>query len=214
MIHQFMEQLVQWSVVLVDTLGYAGIVFLMALESSLFPWPSELVMPQAGYLASQGKMSLPVVILLGVVGSWIGALFNYFLALKLGRPFFLKYGKYFFCPPEKFALAERFFAKHGEVSTFTGRLIPVVRHLISIPAGLTRMNMTHFLLFTGVGAAIWVTILAYIGYFCGQNIELVKQYSKQWTLWVIVACVVLILVYAWVHRRRLARAEKTAASGL
>jgi len=201
-----MQQLIVWSVQLVDALGYAGVVFLMCLESSFFPWPSELVMPQAGYLASQGKMNLVIVIVLGVVGSWLGALFNYFLAMRLGRPFFLKYGKNFFCPPEKFLLAERFFLKHGDVSTFTGRLIPVVRHLISIPAGLTRMNMTKFLIYTGTGSAIWVSILAYIGYVCGQNMALVKKYSHQATLGVIAACFVIIGVYVWLHRRREARA--------
>jgi membrane protein DedA with SNARE-associated domain len=209
MIADLMQQLVVWSVRLVDALGYGGVVFLMFLESSFFPWPSELVMPQAGYLVSQGKMNMAVVIILGIVGSWLGALLNYFLAMWLGRPFFLKYGKYFFCPPHKFAMAERFFNQHGEVSTFTGRLIPVVRHLISIPAGLTRMNMLHFLFFTGAGAGIWVTILAYIGYICGENMDLVKKSLHQWTIWVLIGCAVIIACYVWWHRRRKASAPGT-----
>ena len=191
-----------WSVNLVDAMGYIGVVFLMFLESSFFPWPSEMVMPQAGYLASQGKMNLIVVIVLGVIGSWLGALFNYFLAMKLGRPFFLKFGKHFFCPPDKFMLAESFFQKHGDISTFTGRLIPVVRHLISIPAGLVRMNMTKFLFYTGTGAAIWVTILAVIGYVCGKEVALIKKYSHQATIAVILGCVVIVAVYVWHHRRK------------
>lgn len=210
MITEFMQQLVLWSVNLVDAMGYIGVVFLMFLESSFFPWPSEMVMPQAGYLASQGKMNLIAVIVLGVIGSWLGALFNYFLAMKLGRPFFLKFGKHFFCPPDKFMLAEKFFHKHGDISTFTGRLIPVVRHLISIPAGLVRMSMTKFLFYTGTGAAIWVTILAVIGYVCGQEMALIKKHAHQATIAVIVGCVLIIGVYVWHHRRKTAAARPAA----
>lgn len=206
---EFLTSLLQLNVDIIERLGYPGIVFLMTLESSVFPVPSELVMPQAGYLASTGVMSLPLVILLGVVGSWLGALLNYVVAMWLGRPFFLKYGKYFFCPPEKFAMVERFFQAHGEISTFTGRLIPVVRHLISIPAGLTKMKMSHFLFFTGVGSAIWMTILTYIGYLCGKNMDLIKKYSHICTIGVLLGCGVLIVIYTWLHKRRQAKYGKT-----
>jgi membrane protein DedA with SNARE-associated domain len=208
MLTQMMQSLIAWSVQLVSLLGYPGIVFLMFLESSFFPFPSELVMPQAGYLASQGRMNLALVIVMGVIGSWLGALLNYFLALRLGRPFFLKYGKYFFCPPDKFLKVERFFVTHGEIGTFTGRLIPVVRHLISIPAGLAHMKMSHFLLYTGVGSAIWVSILAVIGYVAGENVELIKKYSHQATICVVFVCVLIVLVYVWWHQRK-----KRAAAG-
>ncbi len=212
MISEMMIKLFQLNVDVIERLGYPGIVFLMGLESSVFPIPSELVMPQAGYLVFEGKMNMAAVITLGVIGSWLGALFNYLMAMWLGRPFFLRFGKYFFCPPDKFAMVERFFHAHGEVSTFTGRLIPVVRHLISIPAGLTRMKMSHFLLYTGIGSAIWVAILAYIGYICGRNLDLIKQYSHICTLGVIVACALIITVYVWLHKRRKARYDQTAAS--
>lgn len=204
----FIAQLFQANVDIIERMGYPGIVFLMTLESSVFPIPSELVMPQAGYLASTGAMSLPVVIILGVVGSWLGALLNYVVAMWLGRPFFLKYGKYFFCPQDKFAMVERFFTAHGEISTFTGRLIPVVRHLISIPAGLTKMNMSRFLFYTGIGSAIWMIILTYIGYLCGKNMELIKKYSHICTLCVIIGCVLLITIYIWFHKRRQAKYGK------
>lgn len=205
MISHLMAQLVQWSIDLVNYLGYPGIVLLMGLESSVFPWPSEMVMPQAGYLCAEGSMNMGIVILLGVVGSWLGALFNYLMAMWLGRPFFLRFGKYFFCPPDKFAMVEKFFQSHGEISTFTGRLIPVVRHLISIPAGLTRMKMSHFLLYTGLGSAIWVTILTVVGYVCGRNLELIKKYSHVATLGVILAGGLIVVVYIWAHKRRKAR---------
>ena len=209
MISELLAQLFHWNVDLIQHLGYTGIVFLMTLESSVFPIPSEMVMPQAGYLVAEGQMNMAAVILLGVLGSWLGALLNYTVAMRLGRPFFLKFGKYFFCPPDKFAMVERFFNAHGEISTFTGRLIPVVRHLISIPAGLVRMKMSHFLLYTGLGSALWVSILTGIGYMCGRNLDLIKKYSHICTLGVIVGSALVIAVYIWAHKRRLAKYGRT-----
>jgi len=208
---EWIVQLAEWSVDLVNYLGYPGIVFLMTLESSVFPVPSELVMPQAGYLVGMGKMNMFIVIACGVVGSWLGALLNYFVSKHVGRPFFLRFGKYFFCPERKFLKVEKFFLSHGEISTFTGRLIPVVRHLISIPAGLAKMKMSRFLFYTGVGSGIWVTILACIGYYVqrvvaapegGMARELFKKYSKNCTIGVLAACVAIIVVYVWWHRRK------------
>jgi len=208
MISDLIAQLFHWNVDLIQHMGYPGIVFLMTLESSVFPIPSEMVMPQAGYLVADGQMSMAVVITLGVVGSWLGALLNYTVAMWVGRPFFLKFGKYFFCPPDKFAMVERFFNAHGEISTFTGRLIPVIRHLISIPAGLVRMKIGHFLLFTGLGSALWVTILTLIGFFCGKNMDLIKKYSHVCTIGVIAGSAVIIAVYVWAHKRRQAKYGK------
>ena len=161
-------------------------------------------MPPAGYCASKavGTMNLYLAILMGIIGSWLGALLNYYLAAWLGRPFFLKYGKYFFCPPEKFEKIDAFFRAHGEISTFTGRLLPAVRHYISLSAGLTRMNRLHFLLYTGLGAGIWCAILAVIGYYLGENKDLVFEYSKRAGIWVIVFCVALVAAYIWLHRRK------------
>ena len=136
-----LEQAVNWLVATIGQFGYPGIVLLMFLESSCFPFPSELVMIPAGYLAYQGEMNFWMVVALGIVGSWLGALFNYYLAMKLGRPLLLKWGKYFFVSQPNFEKGERFFQKHGEIGTFTGRLIPVIRQYISLPAGLVRMNL-------------------------------------------------------------------------
>ena len=138
-----MEAIVLWLVKVIGDMGYVGILLLMAMESSLFPIPSELVVPPAGYLASQGQMHIGLVIFFSTLGSLIGALFNYAIAYYLGRPWILRYGKYFLIPPEKFARVEAFFLRHGEISTFTGRLIIVVRHLISLPAGLSRMGLAR-----------------------------------------------------------------------
>ena len=198
---ELLAQMVTWSVELVRVLGYKGVVFLMFLESTVFPFPSELVMPQAGYLASQKEMNLVAVVLCGTVGSWMGAMLNYVVAWKVGRPFFLKFGKYFFCPPDKFTVVERFFLNHGEIGTFTGRLIPVVRHLISIPAGLARMKLSHFTFYTGLGAGIWVTVLSFIGYMVGENVQKVKEYSHVCTLGVIVTCGLLLVGYSFWYSR-------------
>ena len=164
-----MHELVDWLVTTIGALGYPGIFLLMAMESSVIPIPSELVMPPAGYLAQQGQMNMLIAILCGTVGSLAGAYVNYLTARYLGRPILLKYGKYVWITEEKFTKVERFFTDHGEVSIFVGRLLPVVRHLISLPAGLAGMNHIKFSLYTLAGAGLWVTILTYIGYFIGVN---------------------------------------------
>ncbi|MBN1636289.1 MAG: DedA family protein, partial [Deltaproteobacteria bacterium] len=196
-----METIITWIVDIIARLGYPGIVILMFLESSFFPFPSEIVIPPAGYLASQGSMNIWLVILTGILGSLLGALFNYYLALWLGRPLLTKFGKYFFLTPERFAKVDDFFLKHGDISTFTGRLITVVRQYISFPAGLTRMNILKFSLYTAIGAGIWVTILACIGFMVGNNIELVQQYSKQASLILLVFIVILVLFYIIIFKR-------------
>jgi membrane protein DedA with SNARE-associated domain len=197
-----MEEIILWLVTVIGDMGYVGILLLMAMESSLFPVPSELVVPPAGYLASQGQMNIWLVIFFSTLGSLIGALFNYAIAYYLGRPWILRYGKYFLIPPEKFAKVESFFLKHGEISTFTGRLIIVIRHLISLPAGLSKMDLRRFIMFTLVGSLIWVSILAYIGYVVGNNMELVKSYYKQAVIGlVIIMAIILALYIVWQKNR-------------
>jgi len=159
----------------IGTVGYLGIFFLMFLESSFFPFPSEIVMIPAGYLAFKGEMNIYLAILAGVFGSVAGAIFNYYLALHFGRKFLLKYGKYFFLKEESLNKLEIFFSRHGEVSTFNGRLIPGIRQYISLPAGLSKMNIYKFSLFTALGAGVWVIVLASLGYFLGSNEDMVKE---------------------------------------
>ena len=188
-----MEIIITWIVDTIGRLGYIGIIALMFLESSFFPFPSEVVVPPAGYLASKGEMNIWLVVVCGILGSLLGALFNYLLALWLGRPLLLRYGKYFFLPKERFDKVDDFFYKHGEISTFVCRLIPGIRQYISFPAGLARMNLIKFCFYTSSGASIWVVLLAYIGFFVGNNMVLVKQYSRQATL-VLIACITIILI--------------------
>lgn len=197
-----MHELVSWLVSTIGALGYPGIFLLMAMESSVFPVPSELVMPPAGYLAHQGQMNIWVAILCGTIGSLFGAYVNYFAAHFLGRPLVLKYGKYVWITEKKFARVESFFKDHGEVSTFIGRLLPVVRHLISLPAGLAGMNHVKFSLYTLLGAAIWVTILTFIGYFIGANQSLIMEYSHQAVIGVVVVSIVIIVFYVRAHKKK------------
>lgn len=191
----------RWLVQVVGDLGYPGIFIMMALESTFVPIPSEAVMIPAGYLVQQGKMNFGVSLLCGVTGSIAGAYCNYFLALWLGRPFILRYGKYAGVSPEKFLKVDDYFHKHGEITTFIGRLIPVVRHIISFPAGLGRMNHLRFTAYTAFGAALWVAVLLGLGYAIGQNEELIKKYLTQITVALIIVCILLVVVYIWWRKR-------------
>jgi len=201
-----MHTFIQWLLSTIGSMGYPGILLLMAMESSIIPVPSELVMPPAGYLAQQGKMNMALVILCGTFGSLIGAYANYFVSRYLGRPLILKYGKYVLIPADKFIRVEQFFLKHGEISTFIGRLLPVIRHLISIPAGVAGMNHFKFTTYTLLGAGIWCTILTLIGYAIGENQQLIIQYSHKALLWVVLFCAALIAIYIWRQRRNSSKA--------
>lgn len=195
------HQVVTWIVDTVSLWGYPGIIILMFLESSFFPFPSEIVITPAGYLAAQGEMSLGLVIGSGVIGSLLGAFFNYWLAVKWGRPFFERYGRYLLISHASLERADRFFARHGHISTFVGRLLPGIRQYISLPAGLARMNLMLFAVFTALGAGIWVVILALVGYFIGNNQALIGQYLHQIMIAVLLFCLLLIAAYIGVRRK-------------
>ena len=197
-----MYAFLNWLVDIIGSMGYPGIMFLMFIESTFIPLPSELVIPPAGYLISQNQMSWTGVIASGTLGSVLGAVFNYTIAMYLGRPFILKYGRYFGISQSHFIKGENFFLKHGNISTFIGRLILGVRHYISFPAGLCKMKIGKFCFYTALGAGIWVWILTYIGYFVGNNKEKIIEVSKQWSLYVIIACALLIALYILWHRRK------------
>lgn len=159
MLHQLILTWFQW----VQDWGYLGVVILMAMESSIFPVPSEVVMPPAAILAAQGKLSLWGVILAGTFGSWLGSAITYAVSRWLGRPFVLKFGRYFFIKPEKLERAEVFMARYEAGGIFFARLLPVVRHLISIPAGIVRMSFAKFSAMTIIGSFIWCAILSWFG---------------------------------------------------
>jgi len=179
----------------VSGMGYAGIFMLMCIESSFIPFPSEVVLIPAGYLAAKGEMHLAGIFGASLLGSLVGAYINYAIALLLGRRLLLRYGRYIFIPPATMAKMERFFERHGAVSTFTGRLIPGVRQLISVPAGLARMPLGTFSLFTAAGAGIWSTVLIALGYFIGDNEALIHAYLGPITLGILAVVAVVIAVY-------------------
>ncbi len=202
-----LESFVHWLLERFRDLGYPGIVILMAMESSVLPVPSELVMPPAGYLAAKGEMNLVIAIVCGVLGSILGALANYGVALWLGRAVIRRLGRYMLITEKALDRAERFFDRHGEISTMLGRMLPVVRHLISIPAGIARMSLPRFVLFTGLGAFLWCTILATIGYVLGQHEDVlsnaeVQRYVSRALVYLIPALIVTVIVYAWRQRGR------------
>lgn len=197
MIHEIANTIVSY----IGDMGYFGIFLLMFLESTFFPFPSEIIMIPAGYLAYQGEMNLYIIVLVGILGSVGGALLNYYLAMIFGRKFILKYGKYFFIKEKTLAKLDTFFAKHGEISTFTGRLIPGIRQLISLPAGLARMNIAKFSLYTAIGAGIWVVVLVGVGYLVGSNEALISEYLKSATL-IALVCVVLITLFYIVRNKK------------
>lgn len=190
--------IIKFIVETVGSLGYIGIFIMMFLESTVFPIPSEVVMIPAGYLAHKGEMNIYIVIILGALGSLCGALFNYYFALKFGRTFLMKYGKYFFVSHETIEKTEVFFKDHGHISTFSGRLIPGLRHYISLPAGLARMNLFVFCLYTTLGATIWVIILTLLGYYIGDNEALVKEYLRYLIIGLLVF---LVLLGAWYYKK-------------
>ncbi len=194
-------------------LGYPGIMVLMAIESSVLPLPSELVMPPAGYLAAKGQMNSVLAVGAGTLGSVMGALVNYALALFVGEPLLRKYGKYVLVSARSLDRTEAFFRRHGEISTLIGRLLPVVRHLISIPAGVSRMNLGRFIFFTALGAGLWCAILTYLGWIIGrhgQEVEAVIGTYVHHTLltYVLPGVVILLGVYVlWRRRGRSRMAE-------
>lgn len=198
MLHEIIQAIVNT----VGAWGYPGIFLMMALESSFFPFPSEVAMIPAGYLAYKGEMNLVLAILSGISGSLVGALFNYWLALKFGRPFLLRYGKYVLFKEHSLQRMEDFFARHGHISTFSGRLIPAVRQYISLPAGLARMNLAVFSFYTSLGAGIWVTILALLGYTLGHNEEAIRENLHLITLATLGAVAAILLLYVRIKLKK------------
>ena len=174
----FVELISGTAIFLISTTGYAGIFFLMALESMITPIPSELVMPFAGFLVSGGQLDLLLVVLAGAFGSLLGSLISYFAGLFLGMPILLKYGRFLLLNEKHLALTEKWFAKYGSKAIFIGRLIPVVRHIISIPAGFAKMNLLKFSVYTFAGAFLWCSILTYWGIILKDNWHTILKYTE------------------------------------
>ncbi|MFI5206740.1 MAG: DedA family protein [Gemmatimonadales bacterium] len=201
-----LSQLTTWLVDTIGRMGYSGLVLLMAMESSVLPVPAELVMPPAGYLAAKGEMNVTLALVCGVVGSMMGAWANYWVASRLGRWVFVRYGKWVLLTEHSLERTERFFQRHGEIATFVGRLFPVLRHLISIPAGLARMSLPRFFAYTAAGATIWCAILLAIGWLIGKHEAalshaLVTDYSRRALLALLPIVALIVVAYVWRARQ-------------
>nr|MDD3719742.1 DedA family protein [Candidatus Gracilibacteria bacterium] len=201
-----MNELVNFIVNLVGNMGYIGIFIMMTIESSFIPFPSEVAMIPAGYLVSLGKMNFLVAFLAGTFGAITGSTINYVLGSKLGGPIIKilihKYGKYIFLKEEHFIQAEIYFKNHGSITTLLGRFIPAVRQLISLPAGIFKMNYFKFIFYTGLGAGIWNFVLMIIGYIAGENKILIEKYSKELLIIVIILVIIIGIIYYNINKKR------------
>ena len=181
----------------IEYLGYLGIFIMTVVESTFIPIPAEITLIPAGYLVAEGELNGPLVLLIATLGTVCGSLLNYYIAFYYGRSLLINYGKFFFLSPNKLIKIEGFFQKYGALSTFFGRMLPGIKHFISFPAGLGKMDFKQFCFYTAVGGFLWSLILVVLGYYIGENTDLIKLYIKQinYVLFVIVVCI--IAGYIW-----------------
>jgi membrane protein DedA with SNARE-associated domain len=196
------ELLIEQITRLIATGGYGGVAFLMMLESMVAPVPSEAVMPFAGFLIYDGKFTFPAVIFFATLGSIMGSLISYYAGAWGGRPFVRKFGKYLLLDEHHLELTERFFSKYGDKTIFVSRFIPIVRHLISIPAGVGRMSIWKFCVYTVIGAAIWNAFLAFVGYHLKDNWLVVRKYGEIADVIVIAGAILLSIYLIYQYRKR------------
>ena len=196
------EKLVEYITIGMSSAGYYGLFILMALESMIAPVPSEVVMPFAGYLVLQGRFDFWIAVLVSGLGSVFGSLLSYYLGIYGGRPFILKFGKYLLLEEEHLEWTEKWFRKQGDKTIFISRFIPVVRHLISIPAGIAKMSMRKFLIYTFVGASIWNLILLYAGFKLGSHWDKIHQFSKELDIIFVIAVVLFLVYFIWKHHKK------------
>ena len=200
--HELIAKLAAWYSATLQTWGVGAIGLMMALESTIVPIPSELIIPPAAHLAYTGKISMSItgIIIAGALGSWLGATVMYWAARLAGRPLVLRFGKYFLMSPEKIEGAERWAANYGAFGIFAARLLPVVRHLIGIPAGLVRMNFWKFSAFTLLGSALWCAVLCWLGVNVGGDISQGEMHKV--TFWLVgFLAVIGVMYYFFVHRQ-------------
>jgi membrane protein DedA with SNARE-associated domain len=199
MIEKLLAALALWIMGVISSMGYAGIVLLMAIESACIPLPSEIIMPFSGFLVFQGQMSLTGIALAGAIGCVLGSIPAYYLGMLGGRPLVEKYGKWVLISHRDLDWADRAFAKHGEIIIFIGRLLPAVRTFIAFPAGVARMRMSKFILYTFVGSLIWCYLLGYAGFVLGEHWDSLKVYFHQFHYGIAGAGLLFVIWYIRRH---------------
>jgi membrane protein DedA with SNARE-associated domain len=199
MLEKLIALIATWIMGVISTMGYGGIVLLMAIESACIPLPSEIIMPFAGFLIHEGEMELWLVALAGAAGCVLGSIPAYYVGMYGGRPLAEKYGKYILLSKQDLDLADRLFAKHGEIIIFIARMLPAVRTFIAFPAGVVRMNMSKFIIYTFVGSFIWCWLLAFAGMKLGQNWESLKVYFHEFHYVIAVAGLLFVVWYVRRH---------------
>jgi membrane protein DedA with SNARE-associated domain len=199
MLEKFIALIATWIMGIISTMGYGGIMLLMAIESACIPLPSEIIMPFAGFLVFKGELTLWIVALAGAVGCVLGSIPAYYVGMLGGRPLAERYGKYILLSKHDLDLADHLFDKHGEIIIFIARMLPAVRTFIAFPAGVVRMNMPKFITYTFIGSFIWCWLLAYAGMKFGENWESLKIYFHQFHYVIIAAGLLLVVWYVRRH---------------
>lgn len=197
---EILANLTNFIIQTISNSGYLGIFFLMVAESALIPIPSEVIMPFSGYLVTTGKFNVILVIIAGSIGNLVGGLVAYYVGAYLGRGFVLRYGRYVLLKKSHLEFAESYFKKYGDRSTFISRLLPAIRTYVSLPAGVAKMNLKKFVVYTLVGSIIWNTALTYIGIKLGEEWNNIRKYSHYLDAVVVIVVIVVIIVY-WKKRK-------------
>ena len=199
LIEAIITEISRFIVSMISTFGYTGIFLTMAIESACIPLPSEIIMPFSGYLVTTGQFTMLGVTLAGAIGNVAGSLVAYYAGVWGGRPFFERYGPYMLVSVRDIEMADRWFAKYGEAAVFFGRMLPVVRTFISLPAGIAGVNIYRFVLFTFLGALPWCYLLAYIGVKMGEQWEYLRDYFHQFDIVIGVGLALAIGYFVWSH---------------
>ncbi|OGS17299.1 MAG: alkaline phosphatase [Elusimicrobia bacterium RIFOXYA2_FULL_50_26] len=199
MIEQILGVLSQFVISTINSMGYAGIALLMAIESACIPLPSEVILPFSGYLVAQGVFNIHLVALAGAIGCVLGSIVAYYAGAWGGRAWIMKYGKYVLISRHDMDMADRWFERHGEITVFVARLLPVIRTFIALPAGIAKMRMSTFIIYTFVGSYIWSWALAWVGYRMGQNWASIRVYFHKFDFAIGAVMVVGATWYIWRH---------------
>lgn len=211
--HDIIQNILGAIVNFVEALGYLGIFIMTFVEGTFVPIPSEITLIPAGYLSAKGVFNPFLLFLTSVLGTLAGVLFNYFIAYHYGRKIVLKYGKYIFFSQEKLYKMEIFFRDHGPFSTFIGRILPGLKHFISFPAGLARMDIKLFCLYSAAGGGIWCAILILLGYFIGNNSEELSRYLHQINYLIIAIVIISFVTYIAMHKRKVKKQNQYKQHG-